>query len=112
MMIFYFFRLFSASLPCLCVEFGSKRAAAILPCLSPADGRPFGRVCRERGNLEISSAHRRTRIQGKLALSFRIPSGNRIQHTGAWLTPYAMLLNIKPVSLHNTQAFRKSKHNR
>ena len=47
--------------------------------------------------------------------SFRrasLAQGNRIQHTGAWLTPNATLLTIKPVSLHNTQTFRKSKHNR
>ena len=43
-----------ASSPSLCFEFGSKRAAAILPHLPPADGRPFGRASRQRGNRQVS----------------------------------------------------------
>ncbi len=49
-----------------CFEFGLKRApaaakamadkAAILPHLPPADGRPFGRASRQRGNHKVSPA--------------------------------------------------------
>ncbi len=43
-----------ASHPSQCFEFGSKRASAILPHLPPADGRPFGRASRQRGNRQVS----------------------------------------------------------